>query len=107
MAKVYRVLDPGEERTPCKFVLVNKMQCWQLGSQEVTEVVRGPDNNPLTLVYQYCERHVKIQQAIDTGQLPAPTETGLPQGKGMNDSQQRLERNLADELALSLSTKAE
>jgi len=49
-------------------MLPNQLQCWKAGEEEVTELSLGNPND-VYHVYQLCERHVRIQQAIDAGTL--------------------------------------
>lgn len=63
----YRALKMGEYISRCGYILPNALQCWKAGEEEVTD--KGPDGHERS--YQLCERHAKIQRAIDIGAMKA------------------------------------
>ena len=59
-ARKYKPILSGEFIERCSYVLPNRLQCWKSGE----EVVTLGDT-----VYQLCERHARIQKALDAGLL--------------------------------------
>lgn len=60
----YRTLKMGEYISRCGYILPNALQCWKAGEEEVTESSTDGERK-----YQLCERHAKIQRAIDIGAM--------------------------------------
>lgn len=65
VGKTFRVLRPGEFINRCSYILPNSLQCWKAGEEEITDVKEDGTEQ----VYQFCERHVRIQRAVDAGLL--------------------------------------
>jgi len=60
IVKDYRLLDQsgGDNIHLCDYILPNNQSCWVAGYWEVTD----GDN-----IYQLCDRHKQIQEALDAG----------------------------------------
>jgi hypothetical protein len=72
----FRPLQVGDRVDRCSYILPNKLQCWKAGEEEVTEyvaptlkAVKESGAKIERYVYQLCERHTKIQKALDAGLL--------------------------------------
>ena len=72
----FRSLKMGDRIDRCSYILPNRLQCWKAGEEEVTEYfiptvrdakLQGAQTERRT--YQLCERHAKIQKALDAGLL--------------------------------------
>ena len=69
-ARRYEIIQPGEYVARCAYILPNLCQCWKAGERRVFEEVLHPEKDgPKVREYQFCERHVRIQRAIDAGIL--------------------------------------
>jgi len=62
---IFSPLKPGEYIDRCAWILPNKLQCWKAGEEIVTSTNEKGDETH----YQLCERHVRIQKALDAGTL--------------------------------------
>jgi len=61
----FRPLLTGDRIDRCSFTLPSRLQCWKAGEEEVKETL----SDKTTRTYQLCERHVRIQKALDAGSL--------------------------------------
>src|SRR3974390_57125 len=74
--KEFRPLVVGDRIDRCAYILPNVLQCWKAGEEEVTEYLVPSVKDAKTQgaqaerrTYQFCERHTRIQKAIDAGAL--------------------------------------
>jgi len=65
LKREFRPLLTGEKIERCTYILPNRLQCWKAGEEEVKEILS--DGSQRT--YQFCERHTRIQKALDAGSL--------------------------------------
>jgi|SRR5215472_4183835 len=67
--KKYTHLSAGDRIDRCGWILPNRLQCWQAGKERVSYT----DESGNDVEIQYCERHARIQKAIDAGTLKLET----------------------------------
>ena len=65
LKREFRPLLPGEKIDRCSYILPNRLQCWKAGEEEVKEILTDKSQRS----YQLCERHTRIQKALDAGSL--------------------------------------
>jgi hypothetical protein len=63
--KKYRILSRTDYIFRCGYILPNSLQCWKAGEEEVITTDSAGEEQK----YQLCERHVRIQKALDLGTL--------------------------------------
>ena len=64
-ANTFKPLLPNDKIERCSWIMPNRLQCWRAGEEELSETLEDGTLRKR----QLCERHVKLQKALDAGTL--------------------------------------